>query len=693
METTISSEIKVDGMDCADCTRHVAKALRSLDGVKDAQVYLSTESAIIEHDPTVVTAVELKSAIVASGYKIHASDQDETTALDSNRLLVSTTALFVVSGTAMLIIALAEAFGWIRQISGSIPIPVYIVVIALGGWPVFQGVIQAAIRREVTSHTLMVVGMLAALAVGEWLTAVVIVLFMRVGSTVERLTTRGARAALRDLHSLTPQSAWVIRDGQDHKVHINEVRRGDLLVVRSGERIPVDGTVIAGQAVIDQSAITGESLPIEIEPGGRVFAASLLQTGSLQLRVESVGEETAFGKVVEMVERAEANQGRVQQFADRFSSYYLPIVLAIAALTLLFRRDVLAAAAVLVVVCSCAIALATPIAMLASIGSAAKRGLLIKGGRHIERLSQVDVLLIDKTGTLTLGKPVVTQVKSLGALDVDQVLALAAAVERYSEHPLAAAVTRRAQERKLNLVEPVEFKTVPGRGAQAIVGGKLVRVGNRRFITAAQALADEVEDSLIDMIIFVECDREVVGYMRAADKLRSDVPVAIQQIRSKHIKIIEILTGDHHAVAEPIASELEVAFRSELLPEQKLDIVRGYQNSGHVVAMVGDGVNDAPALAQADVGIALGTSTTDIAKESADIAILQDDWTLVTTLFEISDRTMRVVRSNLVFTGIYNLAGILLAASGILPPIFAAAAQSVPDVGILFNSMRLLKTK
>lgn len=684
------TEIHVEGMDCADCTRHVAKALRDVKGVQDAQVFLSSEKAIVDHDPG-VHRDELEQAIRSSGYQVAAEVNDQVSR-QRERLLFLTTTVFALVAAVVLIVVAGEWMGWFGRLSSAIPVPVYIAAIILGGWPVFLNVIKALGHKEITSHTLMTIGMIAAIAVGEWATAVVIVFFMRVGDAVERWTARGARKALHDLHDLTPQTAWVIRQGQDIELPINEVRTGDVVVTRPGERVPVDGVVVKGQATIDQSAITGEPMPVEAEAGTQVYAGSLIRLGSLQLRAEAVGVETTLGKVIEMVEQAEANKGRVQSFADKFSGYYLPVVLGVALITFILRRDPLAAAAVLVVVCSCAIALATPIAMLAAIGSAAKQGMLIKGGRYIEQLREVDVLLIDKTGTLTLGQPMITAVVPLDDVSVDELLSLAATVERYSEHPLAGAVTSEASARRIKIHEPENFEMIPGKGAQALVAGSMVRVGNSRMVESGRSINDLELEGNGSTTLFVERGGRLIGYLQASDKMRADVPAAIQSLRLKGVETIELLTGDREDTARSIADDLDISYKAELLPGDKLNIVENYQSAGHSVAMIGDGINDAPALAKADVGIAMAAAGTDIAIEAAHIAIMRDDWSLVPQVFEISERTMGVVRANLLFTGLYNFAGILLAAFGLIPPIIAAAAQSLPDLGILANSSRLIRT-
>jgi len=414
--------------------------------------------------------------------------------------------------------------------------------------------------------------------------------------------------------------------------------------------------------------------------------------GSLRIRVVAVGRDTTFGRVIQMVEEAESHRADVQRVADKFSAYYLPVVAGIAALTFLLRRDPLATAAVLVVACSCSFALATPIAMLASIGAAARRGLLIKGGKYLEVMARADVLLVDKTGTLTLGRPEIQNIVPLNGLTEEELLRLAASVERYSEHPLAEAVRAAARAHGIGLLEPLDFRSIPGEGVIARLNGALVQVGSRRILPeeadASPAQAFEQEGKTI---LWVVCDGKVVGVLAAADTIRPEIPDAFARVRKLGIRRIELLTGDHAQTAAALAGRLGIDFQANLLPEDKIAIVRKYQQQGHRVVMVGDGVNDAPALAQADIGIAMGAAGSDVAVEAAHIVLMREDWSLVPEVFQIARRTMRVVNGNIAFTAVYNLIGLTLAALGILPPILAAAAQSLPDIGILANSSRLLK--
>lgn len=687
-------ELPIVGMDCASCARHVQEAVAALPGVAAVDVLLAAEKAVVRLDPALVDLPLLRKAVEGAGYSVPNNEAPPPLAPFSDFTRRAGLAIGLVFGVVLFVVIVGEWLGLFERLTARVPFGVGVALVVAAGWPIFRNVVRAALRRQVLSHTLMSLGVVAALAVGEWTTAAVVVFFMRVGDYVEGFTTERARRAVKDLTALAPQRARVLRGGMETEVPIGEVQVGEMVIVRPGERIPVDGEVIAGQATVDQAAITGEAMPIEAEPGTPIFAATIARLGSLQVRATRVGPDTTFGRVVRMVEEAEAHRADVQQFADRFTVLYLPVVATIAALTFLFRRDPLATAAVLVVACSCSLALATPIAMLASIGAGAKRGLLIKGGKYLETLARADVLLIDKTGTLTLGQPRLTDVVPLNGLAAPDLLALAASAERDSEHPLAEAVRAAARAQGLTLTAPRTFEAVPGMGVRAQVGGNVVTVGSRRIVpdAAALPLATALE-AQGKTLLFLARDGVLAGVLAAADTPRPEVPAAIEQARGLGIRHIELLTGDNERAAAALAEPLGIQYRANLLPEDKIAIVKAYQARGHTVLMVGDGVNDAPALALADVGIAMGAAGTDIAIEAAHVALMRDDWMLVPELLRLAQRTMGVVRMNLAFTAVYNVVGLTLAAFGILPPMLAAAAQSLPDLGILANSSRLLRHK
>ncbi len=686
-------EIPVQGMDCAECAMHVQQAIAALPGVTTVNVLLAAEKAVIALDPLRVDRSAIAQAVQNAGYTVPITSDRAKAPAGIEQLTHSVLRLFgLVIGAVLFIVVIGEWLGLFATFTTQIPWPLGLAVVLIAGYPVLRNVVRAALQRQITAHTLMTLGVIAALAVGEWATAAVVVFFMRLGDYAERFTTERARRAVKDLTALAPQTARVVRDGTELEVPLDAVRVGETVIVRPGEQIPVDGEVISGQATIDQAAITGEAMPVEAAPGTHVFAATITRLGSLRIRVTHVGADTTFGRVIRLVAEAETHRAEVQRIADRFSTWYLPVVVTIALLTLLIRQDALATAAVLVVACSCAFALATPIAMLASIGAGAKRGLLIKGGKYLEVLARADVLLIDKTGTLTMGRPQITRIVPLGTLTEAELLRLAATAERYSEHPLAEAVRQVAQQRGIEVGEPQDFVAVPGMGVRAAVDGQRVTVGNQRMVldTTPPPLATELE-AQSQTLLYVACDGQLVGMLAASDIARPEVPAALAAVRALGIRRMELLTGDNARAAATLAAQLGIAYRAQLLPEDKIAVVRDYQAQGHTVVMVGDGVNDAPALAQADVGMAMGVAGTDIALEAAHVALMRDDWLLVPEALHIARRTLRVVKLNIGFTAVYNLLGLSLAALGFLPPILAAAAQSLPDLGILANSSRLLR--
>ncbi|MDA8220085.1 MAG: cation-translocating P-type ATPase [Dehalococcoidales bacterium] len=688
-------EIPVAGMDCAECSLHVQHAIAALPGVQSVNVFLSSEKAVVQVDPTQVDLAAIRQAVESAGYSIPASPETQPAAAPAGDFTRRVLTLFgVVFGTVLFVVVVGEWLGFFESATERVPWPFWLAIVLVGGYPVFRNVIRATLRRQVISHTLMTLGVIAAAVVGQWATAAVVVFFMRIGDYAESFTTERARRAVKDLTALAPQTARLEWEGGEREVPVGEVKPGDTVVVRPGERIPVDGEVVAGRATVDQATITGESMPVEVNQGSKVFAATIATLGSLRVRATHVGNDTTFGRVIRLVEEAEAQRADVQRIADKFSAYYLPVVAGIAAVTLLIRHDPLATAAVLVVACSCSFALATPIAMLASVGAGAKRGLLIKGGKYLETLARADVLLIDKTGTLTLGRPRVTDVVPLNGVPEEEVLSLAATAERDSEHPLAEAVRALAREHGLTMAQAQGFESLPGLGVRARVDGHTLEVGNRRMVSTdeAEVVAEELEKQGKTTLLVIR-DGQPVGVLGAADTLRPEVPQALKAVGLLGIRRVELLTGDNERVASALAKSLGVTYRANLLPEDKIAVVREYQAQGHTVVMVGDGVNDAPALAQADVGIAMGAAGTDVAMEAAHVVLMREDWALVPEVIRIAKRTLRVVKLNIGFTALYNVVGLSLAALGILPPILAAAAQSLPDIGILANSSRLLRHK
>jgi Cd2+/Zn2+-exporting ATPase/Cu+-exporting ATPase len=543
----------------------------------------------------------------------------------------------------------------------------------------------------------MTLGIIGALAIGQHGAAAVIVFFMRLADFVEGYTTERSREAIKALLKLVPQTARVERDGREIDVQADAVARGEIVLVKPGERIPVDGVVVSGHAVVNQASITGESVPVERAETDRVFAATICELGSLRVRTDRVGRDTTFGQILRLVEEAEAAKAPVQRFADRFTAYYIPVVLAVAALTYVVGGSARAAVATMLVACSCAIAMATPITVLAAVGRSARRGIVIKGGRYLESLAKVDALVMDKTGTLTLGRPAVTDVIGVG-IDEGEALRLAAAVERHSEHPLAEGIVRAAQDRGLAVPEPTGFEVHPGEGVTADVNGELTACGTQKLM---RRLGINIDESIVERVSALAEEGKSValiarrgrlaGMIALADTVRPEVGPALDALRALGVRRLVLLSGDRRQVVETVATPLGLEFEAELMPADKIAAIQRLQRQGKVVAMVGDGINDAPALAQADVGIAMGIVGSDAAVEAADVALMRDDWLAVPEAVHIGRRAFRTIKQNLWFTAAYNIVGILLAATGWLPPIAAAAAQSLPDVAVMLNSSRLLR--
>ena len=692
-------ELTVPELDCADEAQQIQAALSRLPGVEEVRTAVGARKAVVDYHPDRIQPDAIREAIRGLGMTIADPRGPSPGRLRSLPDLLGWGFVSVVALIALVGIA-GERLGFGEILANRIPWWLALAAVLVGGYPIFRNVVRALRNRSVTSHVLMTLGIVGALAISQYAAAAVIVFFMRLADFIEGYTTERARQAIKELLKLAPEIARVERDGREVEVPAGQVSPGEVVVVKPGERIPVDGTVLEGRASVDQAPITGESVPVEKQPGDPVFAATICERGALRVRTERVGRDTTFGQIVRLVEEAEASKAPVQRFADRFTAYYMPVVIVAAVLTYLIGGSATAAVATVLVACSCAIAMATPVTVLAAVGRAARQGIIVKGGRYLEALAKVDTIVMDKTGTLTVGRPEVTDVIPLDGGSEGQLLALAASVERRSEHHLAAGILRAAEHRGLTLNEPSEFEVYPGEGVLASVNGTRVLCGTEKLMARGrvdvpatvlariQALATEGKS-----VVLVAMGSRLLGLIALADTLRPEVPAALDALRALGVRRMLLLTGDRRQVAAAVAQRLGIDFEAEVLPEQKIQVVERLQRAGHVVAMVGDGINDAPALAQADVGIAMGAAGTDAAIEAAHVALMQDDWRMVPEAVRIGRRAFRTIKQNLWFTAAYNLIGMLLAATGWLPPIAAAAAQSLPDVVVMLNSSRLFRLR
>jgi Cu+-exporting ATPase len=542
--------------------------------------------------------------------------------------------------------------------------------------------------------------------------AAAITTLVLLGQVMELRARSRTSAAIRALLDLSPRTARLLNpDGSEKDVPLEQVKLGDRLRVRPGEKIPVDGILLEGRSAIDESMITGESMPVEKTPDSRVIGATINGTGSFVMRAERVGSETLLARIVQLVSQAQRSRAPIQRLADRVAKWFVPIVVAIAVITFFawfvlgpqprFAHALVNAVAVLIIACPCALGLATPMAIMVGVGRGARAGVLIKNAEALEILEKVDTLVVDKTGTLTEGKPEV--VSYTGALaEEPELLRLAASLERASEHPLAAAVVEAAVEKGLKLSQPEEITSVTGKGIVGVVDGKKIAVGNAALMVAVGALDQAVVVALAQpggTTLCISVDGKYAGYLGVADGVKSSTPGAVRDLKAQGIHIV-MLTGDNRIVAAAIAQQLGIdEFEAEVLPEGKLEIIRKLQGQGRVVAMAGDGINDAPALAQADVGIAMGTGT-DVAIESGGITLLKGDLTGILRARKLSQATMRNIRQNLFFAFVYNAVGVPIAAGVLYPffglllsPIFAAAAMSFSSVSVITNALRLRNVK
>jgi len=691
-----SLELTVPELGCADEAQQIEGALGRLAGVTEVRTAVGARKAIVAFDPERVTPEAIREAVRGLGMTVTEAHAPAAPGRRPLPDLLGWAFVSVVALVALVGIA-GERLGLAEALVDRIPPWVALAAVLAGGYPIFRNVVRALRNRAVTSHALMTLGILGAIAIRQYAAAAVIVFFMRLADFIEGYTTERSRQAIKQLLELAPETARVERDGVEREIASEEVVRGEAVLVKPGERIPVDGTVVEGSASVNQAPITGESVPLEKRPGDQVFAATICERGALRIRTERVGRDTTFGQIIRLVEEAETSKAPVQRFADRFTGYYIPVVLAVAAATYLVSGNATAAVATVLVACSCAIAMATPITVLAAVGQAARRGIVVKGGRYLEALAKVDTVVMDKTGTLTIGRPEVTDVIALDGRPPSEVLRLAAALERRSEHPLAEGIMRAAVKEGVTLAEPDRFEVYPGEGVAGAVGSDHVWCGTEKLVARAGiALPAESRGRVAALategksVAVVARDGGLIGLIALADTLRPEALPALEALRGLGLRRLLLLTGDRRQVAEAVARRLGLDFQAEVLPADKIRAIADLQRQGHVVAMVGDGINDAPALAQADVGIAMGAAGTDAAIEAAHVALMQDNWLVVPEAIAIGRRAFRTIKQNLWFTAGYNVVGMLLAATGWLPPVAAAAAQSLPDVAVMLNSSRLL---
>jgi len=587
-------------------------------------------------------------------------------------------------------VAAAAAVMWFARAS-SIPYfnAIGVVCALAGGYPIYREAFDNIVHRRMTMELSMAIAIVAALAIRETFTALVITLFVLAAEELEGLTVGRGRRAIQHLLDLLPKTATVRRGAHWQDMAIEQVGAGEIVLVRPGGHIPVDGVVSGGNSFVDQAAITGESLAVEKLPGMGVYAGTINQSGALEIRVERLGRDTTFGRIIEEVERAEKSRAPIQKTADRLAGYLVYFALAAAALTFLLTRNIRATISVVIVAGACGIAAGTPLAILGAIGQAARKGAIIKGGLHLETLSRVDTVLLDKTGTLSYGIAEVLEIRPAPGVSETDLLVAAAIAESRSEHPVARAIMKKITEKGFGCPEPDQFDYEPGRGVVAVYDGKEIVVGNRSFLAEREIDSQWWEREREGSEIGIARDGHFLGSVRIGDVLRPEARDAVSSLKSMGLRTI-LLTGDSRNVAESAARALGVdEVGAELLPAQKVARVRELLEQGRIVAMVGDGINDAPALMQASVGVAMGSGT-DVARESASVVLIGNDLSKFVDTLRIARKCRGIIYQNFTGTLIVDAIGIVLAAIGFLNPLLAAFIHVTSELAFILNSTRLI---
>jgi Cu+-exporting ATPase len=720
-------EVRIGGMTCAMCAKAIESALKDVEGVHEVNVNLATDSSRLIFDPKKASIEKIKQTIEATGYKFEGLAEETLTEDSAIEYLIQLRRRLVVASAAgiiLMILAFGDYAGIPVRDIPDMPLIMFIIstpVVYYSGKEIFLAAINSLKLRILNMDVMYSMGVgsayLASVASTTGLlpmeylfyeTAVMLLAFLLLGRTLETIARGRTSEAIKKLMGLQAKNAIVVRNGEEVKVPIADVDVGDILIVRPGEKIPVDGVVVEGESYVDESMVTGEPVPVLKTAGSNVFGATVNENGVLKIKAFKVGKDTLLSQIIKLVKEAQATKPPIQRIADTIVSYFIPVVLSIAIASFIYWRFIAgqpyvfaftALVAVIVIACPCAFGLATPTALTVGMGKGAEFGILIKKSEALEEVRRVNTIIFDKTGTLTKGKPEVTDVISF---DEKNVLMYAASSEMRSEHPIASAIVRKAEEEGIDIPEPQKFETKAGMGVITTVNGDEVLTGNKILLTESGIMIEEnVERTLASLenkgrtAILIAVNGKIAGVLGIADKLKETARDAVDQLKEMDKKVI-MITGDNRRTAEAIARELGIdEVMAEILPQDKAKEVKKLQDIGEVVAFVGDGINDAPALAQADVGIAIGSGT-DVAIESGEIVLVRDDLTDVVAAIQLSEKTLSKIKQNLFWALVYNsilipaAAGLLYPLLGVLfRPEWAGAAMAMSSVSVVTNSLLL----
>lgn len=695
-----TARFRVEGMDCAACAKTVEKAVASLDGVRAAQVSFGNATLLVDGD---VDGIQVQAAVARAGYRAQPAGRRRGEAIVPFWRRDARTVSTLASGLLLAVAVIASLSGSPRTVAELL----YLLSMAVGGWAIARAAAMALRRRSLDMNVLMALAALGAVGIGEYAEGAWVLVLFAVGTTLESYAFDRSRRSVSDLMELAPEQARAIdSDGREHLVPVEEVTVGTRLLVRPGERIPLDGEVLSGVSSVDEAPITGESVPVDKEAGSPVFAGTLNAHGALTVRATKASGDSTLARVAALVEDAQGSRAPSERFVDRFARVYTPLVFAAALAVVVVPVAVFdgeldtwlyRGLALLIVACPCSLVISIPVAVVSAVGRAAREGVLIKGGQALEDLARVKTLAIDKTGTVTRGVPQLADTAVLDGADEDDALALVAAVERHSEHPLAQALVRSARDRGLMVAEPELFEALPGRGALARVGGRDLWAGGPRL--AAERLGSVPQD--VDRLhahgqtAIVLGDRErALAVFGLADRPRAEAHDALAALRRAGIRHVVMLTGDNPRVAAGVASTVGAdEVRAGLLPEDKLRAVEQLGAERGPVAMVGDGINDAPALAAARVGIAMGAAGTDVALESADVALMSDDLARLPDAVTGARQASRVMRQNVIASLAVKAVFVALAPLGLVTLVLAVAADMGMSLLVTLNGLRLLRRR